>query len=127
MKKYIVINKNEELEFTGKNTPYPIEQALSLYDGLGGNYHGFSVVRAAEKPAIKSLGFKKIIIEEFENSAIYGILCINENDKTAVLDYFDRGEKIENLDHEGTMMCCVSLSAIAREKCKEIRVNLITY
>ena len=127
MKQYIVINKNEELEFTGKNTPYPIEQALSLYDGLGGNFHGYSVISAPEKPALKFLGFKKVIIESNENSEMYAILCINEHDRTARLDYFDKGEKIDDLDDFGTMEFCNEMVNIAEQKCFELRVNLITF
>jgi hypothetical protein len=127
MKKYIVINKNEELEFTGKNTPYPIEQALSLYDGLGGNFHGYSVISAPEKPALKFLGFKKIIIESNENSEMYAILCVNEHNQTARLDYFDKGIPVTDFDHDGTMMFCERMADLAKVKCSELNVQLITF
>lgn len=43
---YQVVNIDTELEFSGKGKQFSMNQALDLYDSLGGNAKGFKVVKA---------------------------------------------------------------------------------
>lgn len=41
----VINNRNTNLEFNGKGKYFSMSEALDLYDSLGGNAEGFSIVK----------------------------------------------------------------------------------